>query len=175
MQKKSVILFGSSRSDGNTRKVVDELLGAFSFPLHDLSDFTITPFDYAHRNIGDDFIPLIEDLLNYDTLIIATPVYWYQMSAQHKIFFDRISDLLSVRKDLGRKLRGKQLFVVASFGTSYPRSFEETFEDICTYLGIEYLGSSFIYSGEENAQFLQNNAFHIAKMQEALGLVPSSS
>ena len=113
--KNHIIIFGSSRSHGNTRKVMDEIIGSNSLPLVDLNDFDITPFDYEHRNKADDFIPLIEKIVDYNTLIIATPVYWYQMSTQHKIFFDRFSDLLKIRKDLGRKLRGKKLFVIASF------------------------------------------------------------
>ncbi|WP_115332981.1 flavodoxin family protein [Legionella busanensis] len=160
-----VIIFGSSRSFGNTRKVVDEILGHSGIELIDLNEFNIGLFDYEYRNRNDDFIPLIEKLIAYDTWIIATPVYWYSMSTQHKIFFDRFSDLLKIRKDLGRKLRSKKLFVIASFQSSYPRGFEDIFEQICEYIGMEYLGSSFFYSGIENAEFLQNNILHVEKMK----------
>lgn len=158
-----VVIFGSARSFGNTRKVVDEVLKGSDTQLFDLNNFDITPFDYEHKNKHDEFIPLIEKLMNYDTWIIATPVYWYQVSTQQKIFFDRITDLLSIRKDLGRKLRGKKMFVLASFGTSYPDGFERTIEQICEYLGMEYLGSSFIYSGIENKEFLENNKAQIGR------------
>ena len=158
-----VIIFGSSRSHGNTRKIVDDITEGYSLPFIDLSDFDISPFDYEHRNQDDDFIPLMERIVRYDTLIIATPVYWYQMSTQHKIFFDRFSDLLKIRTDLGRKLRGKNLFVISSFQSSYPKGFEDTWRQICDYLGMNYLGSSFVYSGTEDKQFLKNNAAHIAK------------
>jgi len=164
------IIFGSSRSFGNTRKVIDEILGHSDIELFDLNKFEISPFDYEHDNRNDDFIPLIERLIAYDTWIIATPVYWYSMSTQHKIFFDRFSDLLKIRKDLGRKLRGKKLFVIASFQTSYPRGFEDTFEQICEYLGITYLGSSFFYSGSENADFLQKNIAYAEKVKAVLGI-----
>jgi len=166
-----VIIFGSSRSFGDTRKVVDEILGHSGIELFDLNKFNISPFDYEHLNRNDDFIPLIEKLVAYDIWIIATPVYWYATSVQHKIFFDRFSDLLSLRKDLGRKLRGKKLFVIASFDTSYPRGFEDTFEQICKYLGMEYLGSSFIYSGTENAEFLQKNIAYVEKAKLKLGII----
>lgn len=168
ISNKHIIIFGSSRSHGNTRKIIDEITRDHSLPFIDLNDFEITPFDYEHRNKGDDFIPLIEKIVNYDTMIIATPVYWYQMSTQHKIFFDRFSDLLKIRKDLGRKLRGKNLFVISSFQSSYPRGFEDTWQQICDYLGMEYLGSSFVYSGTEDEQFLKNNAVHIAKARNIL-------
>jgi multimeric flavodoxin WrbA len=166
--KNHVMIFGSSRSHGNTRKAVDAILSGAPCPFFDLSKFKISPFDYDHRNRGDDFIPLMEDIITYETLIIATPVYWYQMSAQHKIFFDRWSDLLKIRKDLGQKLRGKNLFVIASFQSSYPKGFEETFSQICAYLGMNYWGTSFIYSGIENKAFLKNNRAHIERAQGIL-------
>lgn len=166
-----VIIFGSSRSFGNTRKIIDDILGLSSIQLFDLNNFDISPFDYEHQNRNDDFIPLIEKLIAYDLWIIATPVYWYNMSTQHKIFFDRFSDLLKIRKDLGRKLRGKKLFVISSFGDSYPKGFEDTFVQICEYLGMEYLGASFIYSGIENEEYLQQNQAQVDKTKLKLGIV----
>jgi hypothetical protein len=79
ISNKHIIIFGSSRSDGNTRKIIDEIIRDHSLTFIDLNDFEITPFDYEHKNKGDDFIPLIEKIMNYDTMIIATPVYWYQI------------------------------------------------------------------------------------------------
>lgn len=165
-----IIVFGSSRSFGNTKHAIDEIVGQAAIKLIDLNALKISPFDYEHHNKDDDFIPLMEKLVTYDAIIIATPVYWYSMSAQHKIFFDRFSDLLSIRKDLGRKLKGKQLFVVASFQSSYPRGFEDMFEQICKYLGMKYLGSSFICSGTEDNEFVRNNVAQIEKARTILGL-----
>lgn len=168
LNKDHIVIFGSSRSYGNTREALNQVMGKSSIELIDLNDFDMSPFDYEHRNAGDDFIPLMERITDYDTLIIATPVYWYSMSTQHKIFFDRFSDLLKIRKDLGRKLRGKNMFVIASFQSSYPRGFEDIFEQICDYLGMNYLGSSFIYSGTENTEFLENNNSQIKKATSIL-------
>lgn len=166
----TVIVFGSSRSFGNTRKILGEIVGQSNFELVDLNSLKISPFDYEHRNSNDDFIPTIEKLVAYDMWVIATPVYWYSMSTQHKIFFDRFSDLLKIRKDLGRKLRDKKLFVIASFHSSYPRGFEDIFEQICEYLDMKYLGASFVYSGTENTEFLKNNIAQIEKARVTLGI-----
>jgi hypothetical protein len=40
-----------------------------------------------------------------------------------KIFIDRLSDFLTISKEDGHKLRGKKLFVIASFGASLPQAF----------------------------------------------------
>ena len=164
------IIFGSSRSFGKTRAIIDDLLNASKIDLFDLNSYKISPFDYDHANRDDDFIPLIEKLLTFDTWIIATPVYWYNMSTQHKLFFDRFSDLLTIRKDLGRQLRGKKLFVIASFGDSYPQGFEDTFKQICDYLGMRYLGSCFFYSGSANQEYLTNNATQARLVGERLSI-----
>jgi multimeric flavodoxin WrbA len=161
----AIIVLGSARSFGHTRKAVDQTFQGLDIPLIDLNTKVIKPYDYAYQNQEDDFIPLIETILPYELLILATPVYWYSMSAPMKTFIDRFSDLLAIRKDLGRQLRGKKLFVISTFDTSYPRGFEDTFEQTCTYLGITYLGTSFIYSGTDTIEFLNNNQTQIAKAQ----------
>lgn len=43
------------------------------------------------------------------------------MSALMKTFIDRWSDLLNIRKDIGRRLTNKELYVITSFGESIPR------------------------------------------------------
>ncbi|MDA5312487.1 flavodoxin family protein, partial [Vibrio cholerae] len=70
--------------------------------LFDLSDYAISFYDYEHMNRNDDFIHLINKLAEFDHLVFASPVYWYSMSAQLKVFFDRLSDLLTIEKELGR-------------------------------------------------------------------------
>lgn len=55
--------------------------------------------------------------------------------------FDRFSDLIRIEKEIGKKLRGKNMMVVSN-------SFEDTIEDTfyfpfiksAEYLGMDYLG-----------------------------------
>jgi hypothetical protein len=54
------IIFGSSRSFGNTRTVIDGILGFSGIELFDLNNFEISPFDYEHQNQSDDIIPWLE-------------------------------------------------------------------------------------------------------------------
>ncbi|MBP9876856.1 MAG: NAD(P)H-dependent oxidoreductase [Alphaproteobacteria bacterium] len=170
-----VIILGSARSSGNTRKAVDDMLSQASIDMIDLNELSIHPFHYDFQHHDDDFIPLIEQLLSYDTWIIATPVYWYSTSTIHKIFLDRLTDLLIHRKDLGRGLRGKKIYVLASYGTSLPDGFVDMFTQICTYLGMEYLGTSFIYSGNENSDLLSLNSEQLTNARKVLGINSSLS
>lgn len=166
-----IIILGSSRSFGNTKKAVDIIIGDNNIPVIDLRTLNITPYDYEYNNSSDDFMPTMRYVMNFDTIIFATPVYWYTMSATMKIFVDRIADLLTPRTDLAQKLRGKKLFVIASFANAYTEGFEDIFLNTAKYLEIDYLGTSFIYSGTANQELLNNNISQIKKAREALGIV----
>jgi len=101
---KTLIILGSSRRDGETKKVIDELVNLTHWDVIDLNDYNFSYYDYEHKNIDDDYIRLMRRILEYDLLVFATPVYWYAMSGIMKVFFDRVTDLLDFEKELGRKL-----------------------------------------------------------------------
>lgn len=156
---KSIVILGTSRSKGNTWQAI-KMVYRDNISVIDLNNLTITPYDYENKNQDDEYIPLMEKLLSYDTIILATPVYWYTMSVPIKLFLDRLTDVITIRKDIGRKLKGKNLFVLASFGTSLPNGFEDAFSQTCTYMDMNYLGTSFIYFGEDK-RLLAGNAEQI--------------
>ncbi len=138
----SVILQGSSRSDGNTRQIVDVLAPLLGADIINLKDLEIHHYDYKHRHQNDEFLPLIRRLVqDYDTFIFATPVYWYSMSGIMKVFFDRLSDCLQIEKDTGRKLRGKRMAAVCCGSEPMPTTaFFTPFQLSADYLGMTYLG-----------------------------------
>jgi putative NADPH-quinone reductase len=139
---KPAILLASSRPRGNTFTLARMALPEDTAPLFDLSERSVGYFSYENTNADDDFIPLVEQLLAGPLWVLATPLYWYTMSAQAKTFLDRLSDLLSFRKDLGRQLRGKSMAVICSgSGPTPPDAFDEPFRLTCEYLGIAFLGS----------------------------------
>lgn len=112
---KTILIIGSARRNGDTTKISTLLQEETHWDALNLSDYTISHYDYEHKNAGDDFLPLIEKIVHqYDRFIFATPVYWYSMSGIMKVFFDRLSDLVTIRKDLGRALKGKQMAVISS-------------------------------------------------------------
>ena len=125
MENKKVIILGSARKNGNTTKIVDEIAKESGIDVIDLSDYNISHYDYESKNREDDFLPLIRRILEeYDTLIFATPIYWYNMSGIMKMFFDRFSDLIRIEKETGRKLRGKKIGVISN---SHDNEIEESF------------------------------------------------
>lgn len=141
---KTIIIQASSKSIGNTNKVINYLNNNNSFDFIDLKTKKIGVFEYDFTNADDDFIPLMEEIIRkYDTIVFATPVYWYSMSATLKTFFDRLSDLLHYKKDLGRQLRGKNMAMISNSGANDLRNgFEMPFIESAKYLGMNYIGST---------------------------------
>lgn len=153
-----LVILGSSRKDGDTKKVVDELIGFSKWDLIDLNDYNISYYDYEHKNLDDDYLGLMQRIINdYDVLIFATPVYWYSMSGIMKVFFDRITDLLDTEKDLGRKLRSKSMAALScSIGDNLGEHFWLPFTETAKYLGMNYLGSLHTLAGKFESEELKN-------------------
>lgn len=143
METRKVIIVGSSRSNGNTSAIAHKIAVDIKADVIDLREYTISYYDYESNNIADDFLPLIKSVLEkYDTIVFATPVYWYAMSAIMKVFFDRFSDLIKIEKETGRKFRGKSMFVVSnSYDEELDYDFYMPFRLSAEYLGINYLGN----------------------------------
>jgi multimeric flavodoxin WrbA len=149
---RTIIIQGSSKSNGNTNKVITYLNKDNQFDFIDLKTKDIGYFEYDFKNADDDFLPLMEHIIaNYDTILFATPVYWYTMSAVLKTFFDRMSDLLHYKKELGRQLRGKNMAMIAnSSDNDLGVHFNIPFVKSANYLGMNYLGDTYAwFNGEE--------------------------
>jgi len=164
---KPIIISGSSRNDGNTTMVVNLLVKYSNWDTLDLNDYQFSYYDYKHENRNDDFLPLMRHIIkSYDTLILATPVYWYSMSGVMKVFFDRISDLLTIEKELGRKLRTKNMACIsASGGNDLGDLFWLPFRESAQYLGMQYLGDLHVKVNEEHnrlAKGMEQNIVHFS-------------
>lgn len=138
---KTLIIYGSSdNKSGKTWEVTTTLQTYFkTAELINLSDYKISFFDYTHQNKDDDFYGLAQKMVNADMIIFATPVYWYAMSAQLKVFFDRLSDLITLRKDMGRLLKGKSIaFIAMGHDDIIPEGFDVPFKRTAEYLDMHF-------------------------------------
>ena len=148
----TVIIQGSSKSNSDTNTILNYLNTSNQFDIIDLNTKNIGHFDYDFKNANDDFLQQMEEIIEkYDTIIFATPVYWYSMSGILKVFFDRISDLLKTEKDIGRKLRGKSMAMIScSNANDLKEGFSMPFIETANYLGMSYLGD--IHAWVENGK-----------------------
>ena len=68
-----------------------------------------------------------------------------------KVFFDRFTDIITIEKELGRKLRGKKMGVIScSVGENLGKYFWLPFIETAKYLGMEYLGNIHTVIGKNN-------------------------
>lgn len=104
----------------------------------------------------DDFGKVAEAMVAHAVIMFATPVYWYAMSGRMKILFDRFTDLVTVRKDLGRQLKGRSIFLLACGSEAQlPEGFEAPFRETAAYLDMGYGGACY---GQTNKQGLLPSA-----------------
>lgn len=136
---KYLIIYGSSGSGtGKTMGVVNTLKEHLMADFIDVSNCNISFFDYAHKNKDDDFHGIAQQMVCAECIIFATPVYWYAMSAQLKVFFDRLSDLITIRKPLGRQLESKVItFVATGHDELLPEGFDVPFKRTAEYFNMQ--------------------------------------
>lgn len=162
---KTIIIQASSRSDGNTHTIVNQLREHIDCDLIDLATKNIHQYTYDHQHQADDFMPIIHQIVEYDLIIFATPVYWYTMSGVLKAFFDRISDCLQIEKELGRKLRGKQMAAVCcSSDDTIIEGYFVPFKKSAEYLGMDYLGDLHTWiADKEPSKAVMDSVYLFAK------------
>lgn len=161
MKNYPLIIIGSHRTEGNTAKAVDLVVQDLPSEKMHLSNLLISHFSYQ-GNPKDDFHLLVEKMLDHNTIILASPVYWYSMSALMKTFLDRWAYFVGEGKKEGRKLERKKLFLIASYGSAQPKGFDLPFSQTADYLNMEYQGCYYHYSGPDEKKQQENQ--HSAKI-----------
>ena len=125
-------LAGSPRKAGNTDILADQVLrgaqaaGATVEKVY-LDDFRIRPIGDVEDNTrqrsdprrDDDFPAVLTRFLRADIAVIATPVYWFGVSAQVKCFLDRLSSYFR-HPEYADRFTGKGYVILCTFGRNEP-------------------------------------------------------
>jgi len=155
MSKSILILKASPRERGNSALLASQAAegarqaGAMveSIYLHSLDIRPCDACDLCRENDGecviqDDMQILYPKLRTADAILIATPVYWFTLSAQAKLFIDRWYALMGEKPN---PLRGKQFALLLTYGdsdlhTSGGIHALDSFEHMVSYLRGEMAG-----------------------------------
>ena len=136
-----VAVLGSARADGDAARLCDAVCAGREAERFDLSALHIRDYAYGSSAAGDDFLDVARAIAGADGALLVTPVYWYAMSGVLKRFVDRLTDLVTVEKALGRRLAGRRLWVAAcGSDPAPPAGFEVPFERTAAYFGMRYGG-----------------------------------
>lgn len=179
---KLLVVLGSPRKRGNSAILAAQVAkGAKSSGakvetifLHGLN---IAPCKSCHAcqkensrgcSIDDAMQDLYPKLIAAKALLIASPVYWFTMSAQTKIFMDRCFALPAYAK---APLAGKRIAIAMSYGDADPFSSGcvnalRTFQDAFNYLGAKIVGM--VYGSAYGAGEIRANQ-DLMKAAERLG------
>ncbi len=180
-QKKHILLIkGSPRKKGNSAILADAAADAAteaggrvaSFYLHGMDLNPCMGCEACHKTQEstcvqkDDMHTLYPIISDAASLIIASPVYWFTMSAQTKIFMDRCYALGGPD---GYNWEGKKIGIIMTYADDDPfisgavNAFH-TFQDAFKYLGAEIIG--FVYGQAGKAGEISENQTVLKQARE---------
>lgn len=180
-KKKILIVNGSPRKKGNCSCLINSLVEGVNenggipeiISLHGLKIAPCDACDICRRNktrsciIEDDMISLYPKVAQADSIVFATPTYWFNISAQTKLFIDR---LYAVENEDDYALTGKKIGIILTYGdkdvfSSGGVNALRSFEDICAFVNAQLTG--IVHASADKAGEIKNDP---AKMQEAFEL-----
>ncbi len=140
MSDQPLIILASARKNCETSDFINKIFVSVDHNIIDLLDFHIAPYNYSNNySEQDDFLKIVDEMICHKVIVFATPVYWYAMSGLMKTFFDRFTDIVTIKKHLGRKLEKKAVFLIASGADEeLPNGFETPFKSTSGYLNMTY-------------------------------------
>jgi multimeric flavodoxin WrbA len=182
MSKSILILKGSPREKGNSATLAAQVFAGAEKAgakveevyLHGMDIRPCDACDFCQEGdvgcvVKDDMQTLYPKLELADVIVIASPVYWFTISAQMKLCIDRWYALESSE---GSGLKGKQMGIVLTYGdtdlhTSGGINAIHTLESIARYIGMDIVevvhGSAMDVGDAEKQPELLESAFKLGQ------------
>ncbi len=152
-----LILKASPRQNGNSSILADQVAAGAAeagarVETCDLHAMNIRPCDACDFcqgtgtglcTIDDDMHELYPKLREATGIVVASPIYWFTLSAQAKLCIDR---WYALEGPGGSALAGKQFGVLLTYGDADPQTSGvtnaiHTFQDMVRYLKAELVGA----------------------------------
>ena len=154
MARHVLILKSSPREHGNSNTLADRVARGVEEAGAEVESLWLHPMDIRPCDacdscqetgvcvLQDDMQKIYPLLERADAIVIASPVYWFTISAQAKLCIDR---WYALEGEQGSALRGKQVGVVLTYGdsdlyTSGGINAIHTFESMFRYIGAQIAG-----------------------------------
>ena len=155
-QQKIIIVKGSPRKKGNSNILAESLAKGAKASNAEVEEFFLQNMDIKPCNacdacirkpengcvIEDDMQILYPKLRAADSIVIASPIYWFNMSGQTKIFIDRFYGLIEPNN---HALRDKKIVIILTYGDSNEKTSGavnaiNSFKDTFRYIGANIVG-----------------------------------
>ncbi|MFC1903918.1 flavodoxin family protein [Chloroflexota bacterium] len=169
--KKILVVMGSPRRNGNSATLAQNVIAGAksagatvdSYYLHGMNIKPCDACGVCRENdsreciIDDDMQELYLRLRDTDALVIASPIYYFTVSAQTKLFIDR---WYALGKGKASALNGKQIGIILTYEDPDPFisgavNALRTFQDIFNYLGARVV--AMIYGRASEASEIKTN------------------
>ena len=154
---KVLIFNGSPRKKGNTVTLIAEFTKALQeagteFEVINLNQMNINPCQFCNWCINnnallcvqkDDMNDLYPKLLDAEKIVLATPIFWFNVSAQLKLFIDRLYALHGAE---GYAFTKKKFANILVYGDANPDSSGVnnaigSLNDMIKYMNSEIIGT----------------------------------
>jgi multimeric flavodoxin WrbA len=154
---KVLIFNGSPRKKGNTVVLINEFTKALTesdveFEIFNLNEMNIKPCQHCNWCVNnnalscvqkDDMNDLYPKLLESEKIVLASPIFWFNISAQMKLFIDRLHAL---HGDKGYAFINKKFAYILVYGANNPESSGVnnvigSLNDMILYLNSEIVGT----------------------------------
>lgn len=171
MPKKVLVVIGSPRRNGNSASLAKQVAAGAKVVgakvetvfLQGMNIQPCTACDACRKKlkkdciIKDDMRALYPKLKSADAIVIASPIYWFTISAQTKLFMDR---WYALGGDDGYALAGKKFAVVLAYADADPFTSGavnalRTFQDAFNFIGAELVGT--VYGSAWKAGEIKKN------------------
>jgi len=158
MTQKILVVKSSPRKDSNSSILAEEIAAAArrkgahveTINLAQLKMGPCKACDSCQKSkvefcsLQDDMIALYPKIIEADAIVYATPIYWFTVSAQLKLFMDRCYALMAPHHEEGdaSPLAGKAIVLCTTYGDDDPLcsgvvNARGTFIDFCAYVGAD--------------------------------------
>jgi multimeric flavodoxin WrbA len=177
---KILIVKGSPRKKGNSAALADELADAArsagatveTFYLHGMDIRPCNACDSCHEHtdknciVKDGMQKLYPKVREADAVVLASPIYWFTVSAQTKLFMDRCYALGGPQ---GYAWAGKRIGILLAYADEDPfkagaANAMRTFQDGFGYVDAPIVGM--VYATAEKAGEIRNNTVVIERARE---------
>jgi multimeric flavodoxin WrbA len=183
---KILVLQGSPRREGNTATLLGSFLeGLRASGKHEIEEVLLHEREIRPcRNcdacrrmtdrycvIDDDMQALFAPFIEADMLVLASPIYWWSISAQLKLFIDRLYGLNPDSRP--EFFKGKKLVLVLTYFDRDPNSGAEIalsmFREIARYTEMPMAGILRYSSGEQHVRQAPDALAKARELGERLG------
>ncbi|NVM03953.1 MAG: flavodoxin family protein [Candidatus Helarchaeota archaeon] len=185
--KKIVVILGSPRKNGNSALLAQSFIEGAEKKGADIETFflqgmNIKPCSGCDKCIidsgsgcviNDDMQKIYPSLIAADVIVIASAIYWFNITGQTKLFIDRCYALTKVEGwSYTHAFKGKKIVIILTYGDTDPFTSGavnalRSYQDCFNYVGAKIVGKiygSALGAGKikENKQ-LMKKAYNLGK------------